>query len=119
MTPGVLSFPFAVSQRDPSGLFAIQTTVVAWREDHREAEGTGAITLTLGAGTLHDADKGPFPLDGLELAMRIANGRIAPSRVLEPGALSELQQEALLDAVSTALNAGGRLFPQLARRYPS
>ena len=119
MTPGVLSLPFTVSHRDPSGLFAVATTVVAWREDRRDADEAGAITLTLGAGTLHDADKGAFPLDGLELAMRVAGGRLAPARVLEPGALSELQQEALLDAVSSALNAGGRLFPQLARRNPS
>jgi hypothetical protein len=119
MTPGVLSFPFSVSHRDPSGLFAIETTVVAWREDRGDAADVGAITLTLGAGTLHDADKGAFGLDGLELAMRVANGRIEPTRVLAPGVLSELQQEALLDAVSSALNAGGRLFPQLARRNPS
>jgi hypothetical protein len=119
MTPGVLSLPFAVRHRDPSGPFAIETTVVAWREDPREPGHICPVSLTLGSGTLHDADKGAFPLDGLELIVRVANGRIEPIGVLNPGALSEFQQDALLDAVSSALNAGGRLFPQLARRNPS
>lgn len=104
MTPGAVSVPFAVSHRDPSGLFTIETSVVAWREDRREAGEPGAIVITLGAGTLHDADKGAFRLDGLELAMRVANGRFEPARVLEPGVLSELQQEALLHAVSMRLH---------------
>ena len=113
MTSGAVPLPFAISHRDPSGLFAIETTVVAWRESLRADDRTTprAITLTLGAGTLHDTDKGAFPLDGLDLAMRAVDGRIEPVRVLAPGALSELQQAALLDAVSTALTAGLRLRP--------
>ena len=67
--------------------------------------------VTLGPGTLHDADKGAFGLDGLELAMRVASGEVLPVRVIEPGVLSEVQQEALLDGVSSALNAGDRPFP--------
>ena len=115
MPPGVLSFPFTVSRRDSSGLFAIETTVVAWREDRRESGQAGPVTLTLGAGTLHDTDKGAFPLDGLELIVRLANGRIEPIGVFEPGVLSEFQQEALLDAVSGALNAAGHLCLPSAR----
>lgn len=112
MTPGAVPLPFAISHRDASGIFTVETTVVAWRDDPR------GITVTLGAGTLHDADKGAFPLDGLELAMRVANGRIEPGRVLEPGVLSELQQEALLDAVSSALDAAGHPFHRKVRSHP-
>ena len=97
--------PFTVSHRDPSDLFAIETTVVAWREDPRAPGQISPVSLTLGRGMLQDADKGPFPLDGLELIVRVANGRIEPVGVLNPGVLSEFQQEALLDAVGSALNA--------------
>jgi hypothetical protein len=111
MRPEVLTVPFTVTHRDPSSLFAIEATVVAWREDRREAGEARAITLTLGAGTLHDADKGAFPVAGLELTIRVASGRIEPIGVLNPGVLSEFQQDGLLDAVSSALSAAGHLFP--------
>ena len=107
-----LTFPFTISHRDPSGLFAVEATVVAWREDGREAG--EAVALTLGAGSLHDADKGTFPLEGLELTVRVANGRLEPIDMRRPGALSELQQDGLLDAVSSALNAAGP-FPSSIR----
>lgn len=81
---------FTLRHRDPSGPFAIEATV-------------GAITLTLAAGTLHDADKGAFPLEGLELAMHPVNGRLEPIAVRNPGVLTEFQQEGLIDAVSSAL----------------
>ena len=103
--------PFPVSHRDPSGLFAIETTVVAWREERRESGQVGPVWLTLGVGLLHDADKGAFPLDGLELIVRVANGRIEPIGMLNPGVLSEFQQDALLDAVTSALNAAVRRLP--------
>lgn len=82
MAPDVLTLPFTVSHRDRSGLFAIETTVVAWREDPREPGQICPVSLTLGAGTLEDADKGAFALDGLELIVRVANGHIEPVGVL-------------------------------------
>jgi hypothetical protein len=106
-----LTLPFTVSHRDPSGLFTIETTVVTWREERRESGQVGPACLTLGAGMLHDADKGAFPLDGLELIVRVATGQVEPIGVLNPGVLSEFQQDALLDAVTTALNAANRLLP--------
>jgi hypothetical protein len=101
MAADTLSFPFTVRHRDPSGLFLVETTVVAWREDGHEPG--RVVTLTLGTGTLHDADKGPFPLDGLELTFRVVGDRVEPARIRAPGVLSEVQQEVLLDAVSTSL----------------
>ena len=103
-TPPGLTFPLAVTYRDRSGPFAIDATVTAWRRDPAAGEGP-AITLTLGTGTLHDADKGSFPLDGLELSMRVASNGFEPLAVLNPGVLSEFQQEGLLDAVSSYLNS--------------
>jgi hypothetical protein len=109
--PDVTTLPFTVSHRDPSGLFAIETTVVTWREERRESGQVGPAYLTLGAGMLHDADKGTFPLDGVELIVRVTNGQVEPIGVLNPGVLSEFQQDALLDAVTSALNAAVRLLP--------
>ena len=111
----VLTLPFTVSHHDPSGLFVIETTVVAWREDRREPGQIYPVSLTLGAGTLHDADKGAFTLDGLELTLRISNRGSEPLSVRAPGALSEVQQEALLDAVCSVLDAAGQPFPQPPR----
>jgi len=113
--PDVLTLPFTVSHRDPSGLFVVETTVVAWREDRRAPGQICPISLTLGSGTLQDADKGAFPLDGVELIVRVADGRIEPVGVLNPGVLSEFQQDALLDAVGSALNAAGRPLPPTIR----
>src|SRR5262245_44996153 len=61
-SPG-FSLPLAVTYRDDSGPFAIEAMVTAWRRALASGEGP-AIILTLGPGTLHDADKGAFPLDG-------------------------------------------------------
>lgn len=102
-SPG-FDLPLAVSYRDDSGPFAIDATVTAWRTAPGSGEGP-AITLTLGSGTLHDADKGAFPLDGLEMSMRLASDGFEPLAVLNPGVLSEFQQEGLLDAVSSYLNS--------------
>ncbi len=90
MTSDSRTPPFTLIHRDPSGPFALEVTV-------------SAVTLTLGAGTLHDADKGTFPLAGLELAMHPVNGRVEPVAVRNPGVLTEFQQEGLIDAVSSAL----------------
>ncbi len=83
---------FTLSYRAPSDLFAIEATV-------------STITLTFETGTLHDADKGAFPLDGLDLAMHLVNGRVEPVAVRNPGVLTEFQQEGLIDAVSSALHS--------------
>jgi hypothetical protein len=102
-----LTLPFTVSHRDASGLFAIEATVVAWREEPRQPGQVCPIWLTLGPGTLRDADKGAFPLDGLELLVRVAHDGIEPIGVLNPGPLSDFQQEALLVLVAGAINDAG------------
>ena len=98
------SLPIAMVYRDPSSPVAIEATVTAWQTDEGEPGQAAVITLTIGSGTLHDADKGRFPLDGLALTLRVTNGRMEPEAVLNPGVLSEFQQEGLLDAVSSYLN---------------
>jgi len=113
MAPDALSFPFEFRHRDTSGLFVIEATVVAWRDDRPERG--RVVTLTIGTGTLHDADKGPFPLDGLELTLCVTIGRTDAMSVRNPGALSEVQQEALLDAIGSVLDAAGRPLPSPAQ----
>jgi hypothetical protein len=108
-SPG-FTLPLAVTYRDDSGPFAVDLTVIDWRSEPAAGE-EPAIRLTIGSGTLHDADKGPFPLDGLELSMRVADERFEPLTVLNPGVLSEFQQEGLLDAVSSYLNGISPLPP--------
>ena len=78
--------------------------MIAAKVDERGPGQGMSMTLTVGAGSLHDADKGTFPLNDLELTMRVADGRIEPIAVLNPGVLSEFQQDGLLDAVTSALN---------------
>ena len=97
------TLPLTVTYRDDSGPFAIQATVTVWERD-TTTDQEPAIRLTIGSGTLHDADKGSFPLDGLELSMRVAEEGLEPLAVLNPGVLSEFQQEGLLDAISSYLN---------------
>lgn len=96
--------PLTLSYRDPSSPFVIEATVIAGHVDDRGPGQWSSMTLTIGAGSLHDADKGTFPLNDLELAMRVADGRIEPIAVRNPGVLSEFQQDGLLDAVTSALN---------------
>jgi hypothetical protein len=107
-----VALPLAVTCSDQSGLFAIDLTITAWRREPVSGDAP-SLTLTIGAGTLHDADKGSFPLDGMELSMRVTGGRLEPLAVLDPGALTEFQQDGLLDAIATYLNgvspAGGGL----------
>ena len=102
--PRPFALPLTVSYRDPSSPFAVEATVTAWQTDEGEPGQAAVIKLTIGSGTLHDADKGRFPLDGLALTMRVTSGRMEPEAVLNPGVLSEFQQEGLLDAVSSYLN---------------
>ena len=101
-SPG-FTLPLAVSYRDDSGPFAIDLTVAAWRREPAFGQGV-SIRLTIGAGMLDDADKGSFPLDGLELSIRLVSNRFEPLAVLNPGELTEFQQEGLLDAICTYLN---------------
>lgn len=104
MPPDVFALPFLVSHKDSSGIFAIEAKVVAWQEARHEPASSDVVTLTIGEGTLHDADKGVFPLDGLELTFRVEHRRFEPIEVLNPGVLTEFQQEALLDGVASGLN---------------
>lgn len=103
MPTAPVALPLPLACQDPSGPFALQATVTAWTSD----PGPDApITLTLGHGTLHDADKGRFALHGLVLQLRLVDGtRYEPVAVLRPGVLTEFQQAGLLDAVAGALNA--------------
>ncbi|MEZ5284793.1 MAG: hypothetical protein R2712_08300 [Vicinamibacterales bacterium] len=93
-----------VRYRDQSGPFSVELTVTAWRLEAAADEGP-AVTFTIGSGTLHDADKGRFALDGVEASLRVSGGRLEPLAVRNPGVLSELQQEGLLDAISSYLNS--------------
>ena len=112
LLPDPFALPLAVVYRDPSSPFAIEATVTAWQTDDGGPGQAALVTLTIGSGTLHDADKGRFPIDGLAVTMRVTHGRMEPDAVLNPGVLSEFQQEGLLDAVSSFLNDVNRAFIQ-------
>jgi hypothetical protein len=96
--------PLTLSFHDPASPFAVEATVIAAKVDERGPGQGMSMTLTVGAGSLHDADKGTFPLKDLELTLSVTNGRIEPVAVLNPGVLSEFQQDGLLDALTSALN---------------
>jgi hypothetical protein len=102
-------FPLTVSYRDPASLFAIEATLTESSTEDGGTGGTAVMTLTIGLGTLHDADKGPFAIDGLRLTLRVTRGRLEPVAVLNPGSLSEFQQAGLLDAISNFLNRMDRM----------
>ncbi len=102
--PRPFALPLIVSYRDPSSPFRVEATLTELQMTDGQPEQAPVATLTIGSGTLHDADKGAFPLDGLALTLRVTNGRMEPEVVLNPGVLSEFQQEGLLDAVSRYLN---------------
>lgn len=103
--------PAAVAYRDPSSPFTIDLTLGSW-EAIGSAGPRGAIEITIAAGILRDADKGTFPLAGVVLRMRAAS-TVEPLAVVNPGALSELQQIGILDAVSTHLNTRAMQEPVL------
>jgi hypothetical protein len=113
MPPDALAVPFRVAHHEPSGLFAVDATVTGWAEGRRGPGQRRTITLTFGTGTFQDADRGVFPLDGLALTLRVAGSRLEPVVVRNPGVLSEFQQEGLLDALISGLEADGRPFPPL------
>jgi hypothetical protein len=115
MPPAGFTPPFALGYRDPSGPFAIEATVTAWLDHPVESGQADLVTLILGPGTLHDDDRGAFPIEGLELTLRVADGRVEPMAVRNPSGLSEFQQDGLLDAVASALNAGGGPFSPTSR----
>jgi hypothetical protein len=95
-------FPQAIRYQDGSSPFRIDATLGRWQI----AEGGegNRIEISIATGTLRDIDKGNFPLAGVVLTL-LVNGQMIPGVVVNPGPLSELQQEGLLDAVSTYLNA--------------
>lgn len=97
--PCPFTLPLTVRYHDVSGPLAVDATVTDCRPQ------TGVVWCRIGTGTLHDADKGPFPLDGLELTLLVAGGRFAPRAVVGRADLSEFQREGLLDAVCSVLNA--------------
>ena len=111
--PESLALPLTLTYRDSSGPFVLETTVTACHP----LAGAGpadAFTLTLGSGTLHDADKGRFALDGVVLTLRLTRGRFEPVALVTPGALSDFQQAGLLDAVASAFNH----LPHISRSKP-
>jgi hypothetical protein len=97
-------FPFApaVRYQDDSSPFRIDATMGDWQIAER-GEGN-RIEITITSGTLRDIDKGNFSLSGVVLTLRV-DGQMIPGAVVNPGPLSELQQEGLLDAAGTYLNA--------------
>jgi hypothetical protein len=95
-------FPQAVCYQDDSSPFSIDATLGRWQiAEGREGN---RIEITIASGTLRDIDKGIFYLSGIVLIV-LVDGEMTPVAVVNPGPLSELQQEGLLDAVGTYLNA--------------
>ena len=99
------ALPLTVSFRDPSSPIGVNATITVWRVDDREPGQPTSVTLTIGAGTLDDKDKGTFPLEDVRVVLVVAGGRFEPGAVLDPGVLTDFQQDGLLDAVISALNA--------------
>jgi hypothetical protein len=94
-------FPQAVSYQDGSSPFRIDATL--GQRQIAEGGSGNSVDITVASGTLRDSDKGNFQLAGVVLTTLVA-GEMTPMAVVNPGPLSELQQEGLLDAVSTYLN---------------
>jgi hypothetical protein len=94
-------FPQAVSHQDDSSPFRIDATLGRWQID--ESGSGNRIEITIASGTLRDIDKGIFLLSGMIVTLLVA-AEMTPAAVVNPGPLSELQQEGLLDAVGTYLN---------------
>jgi hypothetical protein len=95
-------FPRAVCYQGDSSPFRIDATLGRWQID--ESGAGNRIEITIASGTLRDIDKGIFLLSGMIVTLPVA-GQMTPAAVVNPGPLSELQQEGLLDAVGTYLNA--------------
>jgi hypothetical protein len=97
-----IQFPQTIRYHNASSPFSIEATLGQWRIP--EGDAGNCIEITIATGTLRDIDKGNFPLAGVVLTL-LVDGQMTPVAVVNPGPLSELQQEGLLDAVSTYLNA--------------
>jgi hypothetical protein len=95
-------FPQTIRHQDASSPFSVEATLAQWRIP--EGDAGNCIEITIASGTLRDIDKGIFSLSGIALTL-LVDGRMTPVAVVNPGPLSELQQEGLLDAVGTYLNA--------------
>lgn len=97
-----IQFPQTIRYQDGSSPFSVEATLGAWRIP--EGDAGNCIEITVASGTLRDIDRGTFPLSGIALTL-LVDGQMIPGAVVNSGPLSELQQEGLLDAVSTYLNA--------------
>jgi hypothetical protein len=95
-------FPQTLRYQDGSSPFSVEATLGQWCI--AEGAAGNCIEITIASGTLRDIDKGTFSLSGIALTF-LVDGQITPVAVVNPGPLSELQQEGLLDAVGTYLNA--------------
>jgi hypothetical protein len=106
------ALPLTVNFRDPSSPIGVDAIVTAWQLDDTGPGHPASMTVTIG-GTLHDLDKGPVPLADLRLRLLVVGGRFEPLAVIDGGGLSDFQQDGLLDAITSALNA---LDPPLHQR---
>lgn len=102
---GPASLPFRLHHLDPTSPLDIDVTIVGWQARGVSGLGADVFWCALGDGLLHDADKGLFPLAGLELTLEaLPGGALEPGAITNPGVLSEFQQAWLLDAVCSVLN---------------
>ena len=97
-------FAETIRYQDDSSPFHIDAILGRWQI--AECGEGNRIEITIASGTLRDIDKGNFPLAGVVLTL-LVDGQMISGAMVNPGPLSELQQEGLLDAVSTYVNAPG------------
>ena len=95
-------FPQTIRYQDGSSPFSVEATLGEWRI--AESDAGNCIEIMIASGTLRDIDKGTFSLSGIALTF-LVDGQMTPVAVVNPGPLSELQREGVLDAVGTYLNA--------------
>ncbi len=96
--------PAAVFYQEPGAPFRVELLLGSWQISDSQSP----VRITIASGVLHDTDKGPFVLDGIQLSVSLSPAAgVEPLEVLNPGVLSELQQAGLLDAVATTLTNSG------------
>lgn len=113
-------FPNQVSCQDPGSPFSITAQLGAWQVSTGSTAQFLDVSIPIVSGVLDDTDKGPFPLAGISVTMRVAlevlsqgGGMslrfnlqaVTPIEVVNPGNLSDLQQVGLLDAIAGYLSA--------------
>jgi len=96
-----IGVPGAITHQEPDAPFRIELSLGDWHV----ADPGNRLDITVASGFLHDIDKGSYPLDGIRLSLSWKGANVEPVEVLNPGALSELQQAGLMDAAATALTA--------------